>query len=198
MVTPPVKTVEFDCRRSIRDQTRSQKKKKEARWERNAISKSPQIAAISTMSKNTGEKLNADTPRKGAKGYISKGKNVYTKVILFLDNPTTEDEGKRFFLCAISDLNIQPKYFLNDLSDDMRRERIQVGMYTPDRDVRVFAKVQRSKYLRARLDDLKKWRDKPYTKRLTPGFGVDFSLSSKRALSLCPLQLRVHRPILIL
>ena len=88
----------------------------------------------------------AEVPLKGAKAYVSLGKTTYSKCVLFLDDPLPKDGPNRFIVANISALRVKPKYFVHELSKEYRRDRLKVGMYSPDRDVRIFAKVQRCKY----------------------------------------------------
>ena len=85
-----------------------------------------------------------EVPQKDVGSYVSAGNTIYSKVILFLSEPR-KNETKRFYLTSISKLKIAPRFFMTALTYDARQENIKVGMYSPDRHVRVFAKVEKCK-----------------------------------------------------
>ena len=88
-----------------------------------------------------------ELPCKGVKAIKSQGGTIYSKCVLYLDDPLeTTDGAKRFCLYNIVDLIVKPKYFVWDLSKELRRETMKLGVYEPDRDVRIFSKIQRCKY----------------------------------------------------
>ena len=99
--------------------------------------------------------ITLDHPVRGAKGFKSQGGTVYSKAIIYIEDPLPEKDGeKRFHLVNIVDLYVKPKYFVENLTADMRRDQLHLGLYEPERYVRIFAKVQRGELiLRPYVDD---------------------------------------------
>lgn len=91
--------------------------------------------------------IDPEKPYKGAKGFRSQGGTVYSKCVLYVDQPTAADGGRRFHFVSLHDMTVKPKYFTQELTNSMRKDDLRLGLYDPDVDVRIFAKVERGKVM---------------------------------------------------